>query len=785
MGSRRSASGAVPPGRRQEIFAWISTLTATASGGIWMEAEAKEAATNLAGCGFEAVGHKLDATCAVQNGAISGLVAVLRQPTTGNDLAVRCWAALLALISCNPTSADIVVSEIGPLVVAAREHLCIRQEPMLQHKVQLFICRIVGVESVLPYLGDIAPLCSWVAEDHTAGDKMVQLATFSLLMIAQMARKRQDSQLRANLQRSLDLVVFADLSANASASECRKGFTEELVFELAGDNAKHPAMQKFLDRRMVETWLVPTLQTAIVFGVDGRGAHTPDIFEMLIVPATSGAVARRLIDAGVLSLCVQAVLLDEEHEGYDKESVATGRAAALESLCNMAGHVELFAEVQQRVWRPVVDGGLLEAFEPLLRNWSTAVRTAAARLAALRQHELADRRDRSLVVGSAMAVSTDQGRSRLAPLISTEVVSHRTCGSPRSCHRSQPSPAQSGSSRQSRLPRSSPNGSSSSPSPLSSTTHSHDGYADCDDQILWMTYAAERLKALRDKLFRISFASPRDGSRGVERYILHFVLVVSLIVNAVLLCRRGGTGSSVVLVSSPTLADADGDGIPDHHDFCSGVSPSAPDWRSGRVTDFDGDGCRDGVEDFDRDNDGVIDTHDTCPNTPQQYKFVSNAQSDFDGDGCADGVEDKDDDGDGVANAVDRCHETMSGEGQDHHGCSSRQLEIKKSAEVQNNAQTQEETQSWMSLLRGAWVEVLLAAVLTSFLSLGHRATVAAQRTLRNAVPHDSMRSLLRSRGSHVSTPVASHPSPGRAPGRSPMDFLARDPSVGSHSTYL
>lgn len=35
-----------------------------------------------------------------------------------------------------------------------------------------------------------------------------------------------------------------------------------------------------------------------------------------------------------------------------------------------------------------------------------------------------------------------------------------------------------------------------------------------------------------------------------------------------------------------------------------------PVWISGRASDFDGDGCEDGVEDQDRDNDGIEDKLD-------------------------------------------------------------------------------------------------------------------------------------------------------------------------------
>ena len=79
--------------------------------------------------------------------------------------------------------------------------------------------------------------------------------------------------------------------------------------------------------------------------------------------------------------------------------------------------------------------------------------------------------------------------------------------------------------------------------------------------------------------------------------------------------------------------DADGDGVLDENDFC--VALDDDNWVSGRATDYDGDGCRDGsVEDDDRDNDGVPDVRDTCVAGLRAGIFRSNLNTDFDGDGC-------------------------------------------------------------------------------------------------------------------------------------------------------
>jgi len=205
--------------------------------------------------------------------------------------------------------------------------------------------------------------------------------------------------------------------------------------------------------------------------------------------------------------------------------------------------------------------------------------------------------------------------------------------------------------------------------------------------------------------------------------------------------------------------DADGDGIPDHHDFCPEKcteenASCSPGWLSGRATDFDGDGCEDGVEDLDKDNDGVRDSVDRCPSTPQHYAFVSNHLNDFDGDGCVDGVEDPDDDGDHIPNGLDRCPRTnLADDNVDAEGCTPQQLEEVKSPELRppgmqnlNDLAAAKPPEAaeppawweeligpngceWLGLIRSAWVEVLMGAVLTSLLHhLSQIATMVHQQ---------------------------------------------------------
>eukprot|EP00913_Durusdinium_trenchii_P010463 g9810.t1 len=76
---------------------------------------------------------------------------------------------------------------------------------------------------------------------------------------------------------------------------------------------------------------------------------------------------------------------------------------------------------------------------------------------------------------------------------------------------------------------------------------------------------------------------------------------------------------------------------------------------------------KDGVEDQDRDNDGIEDKVDRCPFSPKQYNFVSDSVNDFDGDGCKDGVEDS------AQVGVQRAEMTRPGESSDISGCSKEQ----------------------------------------------------------------------------------------------------------------
>eukprot|EP00928_Gymnodinium_smaydae_P049154 TRINITY_DN3296_c0_g2_i2.p1 TRINITY_DN3296_c0_g2~~TRINITY_DN3296_c0_g2_i2.p1 ORF type:complete len:439 (-),score=75.32 TRINITY_DN3296_c0_g2_i2:9-1325(-) len=254
---------------------------------------------------------------------------------------------------------------------------------------------------------------------------------------------------------------------------------------------------------------------------------------------------------------------------------------------------------------------------------------------------------------------------------------------------------------------------------------------------------------------------PPPSRTWCDRASLLVCLSVSLLGNAVLL-GYGSQEAWALLTRTPVAGskdvrpDLDGDGVPDADDFCSepcrddlrnGSNCAARSWRSGRATDFDGDGCQDGIEDLDRDNDGVRDVDDDCPLTPQNLAFVSNSLSDFDGDGCADGVEDTDNDGDKVSNNEDYCPRTAKdAQHIDASGCSKVQLSSESresdprwwellrlgqkasrgadvlSADIDVNENAEPWYKVLVATLRGAWVEVLLGAVLTALMAGLHSA---------------------------------------------------------------
>ncbi|WP_457618221.1 thrombospondin type 3 repeat-containing protein [Lutibacter sp.] len=133
--------------------------------------------------------------------------------------------------------------------------------------------------------------------------------------------------------------------------------------------------------------------------------------------------------------------------------------------------------------------------------------------------------------------------------------------------------------------------------------------------------------------------------------------------------------------------DTDGDGVYDTNDLC----PATPDGEA-----VDTNGCS--QSQLDDDNDGVVNSLDQCPNTPSgetvNVNGCSQSQIDDDGDGIMNDVDtcpntpsgetvdvngcsqsQIDDDGDGIMNDVDTCADTPTGEAVDTNGCSQSQLD--------------------------------------------------------------------------------------------------------------
>ena len=106
--------------------------------------------------------------------------------------------------------------------------------------------------------------------------------------------------------------------------------------------------------------------------------------------------------------------------------------------------------------------------------------------------------------------------------------------------------------------------------------------------------------------------------------------------------------------------DGDNDGVHDTYDLC----PNTPDPH----TQLDSEGCS--WEERDDDSDGVLNPDDSCPNTPDPH-------TQLDSQGCS--WEERDDDSDGILNPQDLCPDTPLGESADTEppwiGCSDTQTD--------------------------------------------------------------------------------------------------------------
>ena len=120
--------------------------------------------------------------------------------------------------------------------------------------------------------------------------------------------------------------------------------------------------------------------------------------------------------------------------------------------------------------------------------------------------------------------------------------------------------------------------------------------------------------------------------------------------------------------------DTDGDGYSDPDESW----PAHPEGNgdtfpqdSNEWADTDEDGFGDNT-DVDDDEDGVLDSEDSCPLS--SLGWTSTPSIDFDSDGCMD-WEDLDDDGDGFLDSGDLCPNTPNGETVNSDGCSDSQLD--------------------------------------------------------------------------------------------------------------
>jgi len=107
-------------------------------------------------------------------------------------------------------------------------------------------------------------------------------------------------------------------------------------------------------------------------------------------------------------------------------------------------------------------------------------------------------------------------------------------------------------------------------------------------------------------------------------------------------CAATPAGTPVDADGCNPVADADFDGVPDIADLCPNTEAGASVLPNGCEKDSDGD--------------GISDSRDRCPGTPAGVKAG--------GDGCA-----VDSDNDGVSDILDRCSDTRPGAKVDASGC--------------------------------------------------------------------------------------------------------------------
>jgi len=110
----------------------------------------------------------------------------------------------------------------------------------------------------------------------------------------------------------------------------------------------------------------------------------------------------------------------------------------------------------------------------------------------------------------------------------------------------------------------------------------------------------------------------------------------------------------LIVNADPNTADDDNDGVVNSEDNC----PNTPNGES-----VDANGCS--QSQLDDDNDGVSNADDICPNTSTDE--VADSQ------GC--GPSQQDIDNDGVPNSEDQCNDTPEGESVDTNGCAESQLD--------------------------------------------------------------------------------------------------------------
>lgn len=183
-------------------------------------------------------------------------------------------------------------------------------------------------------------------------------------------------------------------------------------------------------------------------------------------------------------------------------------------------------------------------------------------------------------------------------------------------------------------------------------TYTVNGNLQSGENSLTVTENSSLVLGVSESVF-VTITSPDNTTTPIQLNIPIVVSVDAGIYNFI--TTEGCTATFELIVIDDPNGDEDNDGVINSDDLCPNTPNSEP---------VDINGC--GESQKDDDNDGIFNNNDVCPNTPNG--------EDVDINGC--GESQKDDDNDGVFNNQDLCPNTPNGETADALGCGPSQQDI-------------------------------------------------------------------------------------------------------------